>query len=342
MKTDELESLVRDAIGDHADRAPEPADTIHAVLAPRYRRPVLAYVAAAVVVLTLLVVAPALLRDDDRSSGIGGTRPLLPAPELTVPVRVGPTWLPDGITELSRAATPDGKVLSRQWSGKLPPLKVTDPYVSVTVMAKSAEHKLGGFPCYGDAQPVDVSGKPGSAVGPTRGDPSTCLVFEYDDADVVRVNVNYIADGREVALRVARSIGPVDTAPLVVAAEFGVLPAGLAPFTLGIAKEESGLTSQIHAMPPGGGDSVSAEWTHARPTRTGGNPTTVRGRPATYYPIEATGDGDELWVDFGDMRLRVFYFSNRANRGQREVWAIGIAQSVSIRLPRNDWIGGRY
>ncbi|GAA3016706.1 hypothetical protein [Actinokineospora globicatena] len=341
MKTDELETLVRDALGDHADRAHEPADTIAAVLAPSRRRPVVAYVAAAVVALLLLVVAPIMLKDKNQGTLLTGSMPMLAPAPLTVPARTGPTWLPDGLVEVDRITTPNGQVLRRTWARTVPYRPYADAGVSVTI-ARTGNADWWMDPCYDKSEPVDVNGLPGTLHSAGPGPRESCLLFDLDVVTHVRVAVTNVPDEKAVALRIARSISPVSSPPLVVAAEFGPLPAEFDTVLLSVAKTPNGVSTQLTAAPEAGGDSVTVEWTDERvdPERTNGYPVTVRGRRATFYPMSQTS-GDQLWTDFGDKRLLVEYRGSTQLRPEREVWVMGIAESVSIGSDPNDWIGQR-
>ncbi|GAA2963198.1 hypothetical protein [Actinokineospora diospyrosa] len=345
MKTDELEILVREALGDHADRAAEPADTIAAVLAPRRRRPVIAYAAAAVVALILLVAAPLFLRDaEPGSSSVGSAGRLMVAPKaVEFPVRIGPTWLPEGIKEQERYALLDGTGMTRSWWSDDPQVNGYNVNVVVYDEYSTTRHWLYG--CDDATEQVDIGGKYGRIRPPAVDDQTTCLRFSYEPGKIVVVLMAGSVNDVDTLLRVGRSIQPVSSPPLVVAGVFGELPADLSPGFAGVTRDVGAPGTWLVAVPAVGAQKyVQVNWTTKGPESASlGKPKTVRGRPALYFPAGVRDyiRSDELWVQFGDHWLKVLYHDEKDLKGDHVPWLLKVAESVAVGLPRNDWIGGR-
>ncbi|PPK69882.1 hypothetical protein V5P93_006479 [Actinokineospora auranticolor] len=269
MRTEEFEELVRDAVIEHADRAPDPEATVRRVLRVRRRRPVLV-AASALVVVTLVVGALAW-----RAAGGARTSVDLAAPPgRGWAVSWGLAWLPSGFVEDNRSVTVDGRTVSRNWVSGEARLSLRVSVVDGT----ETDHVEPGS----DDQ-VDVNGRPGLRDGD---DTRAKVVWFHDATTRFEVLASHLERPRDVVVRVARSVVPQPQDPLVVAAEFGTLPAGAGPVALGVGRTSAGPSTFLTAVLPGDGF-LDVELTPAKPDLDGER-VLVLGVPGTYSKEKGT------------------------------------------------------
>ena len=221
----QLESVVREAQQRMAERAPDP-DHVRAALPARRHQLVrrqritlgLTALAAAAAVVAAVAVPLTVL---GRSTVPPGNEPTGGA-FLAVPVRYGPTWLPAGLAERSRALSVDGapadgwQAISRVWTAD--PVGPTGyysdrPHVELVVMPVRE-----GLPQH-QGEPVDVNGEPGMYTATV---PDSLVAWRHDGFDFM-VGARALALSKEDMLRIARSVRP-ETGVLRVPLAVGSLP----------------------------------------------------------------------------------------------------------------------
>ena len=218
------EEMIRTALERVAERAPD-GTAVRAALAGntrlhRQRRTlVLAGGAAAV---TVAAGVPLLWPRGKNQTHVPRREPPQQAPNPRVPLPWRPTWLPEGVVEVSRTASHLGDKATewrRTWASDR--AGTADPDGSLAVSLSMA---------LGDSQvisgsPVSINGRPGRING--HGSPDSWITWQVAPGQELTVyvpKVPGIGHNEAVGLRIARSVVADPAAVCEVSAEFGWLP----------------------------------------------------------------------------------------------------------------------
>jgi hypothetical protein len=205
-----IDDLIRDTVRSQEELAVDP-DRVRAGLPARAARrqrvrtrAMLATVAAGVAVA---VAVPVVILGDS------GTVVTATAPQATLALEYGPTWLPDGLVENFRGATYFIPGVTRMWRSTAPE-SADRPNPGLTMLVRPAS------PDDVDRAPnVDINGVPGyfgeGSVIWEVGDTKFVIAGRFPDADM---------------LRIARSVKP-DPTRMRLPVQFNWLPTGGAEWT---------------------------------------------------------------------------------------------------------------
>ncbi|WP_285501656.1 hypothetical protein [Actinokineospora sp. NBRC 105648] len=287
----------------------------------------------ALAVAVLLLVTPFFLQlpRADRASFTG-----MGAATLSAPVRVmsvlGVRWLPDGFTEQVREVTAEGTAVRRVWARQ----SARAGQESITLLAEPAGQATSPWRVAVE-HPVttEVNGMPGR-VGQDATGRATVLTYPLDSITTVQLQVRGLPDGPDTALRIGRSVSRDRSDPLVVAARFGFLPAGMRPLVLGVERAATGPLASITANRPGAADYLRVELAPRHEELPGGQPLTVLGRPAQLS--QQPGYTSELRVDLGRWSLTVHYVGTNADDPTTRADIVRIAETVRIGLRTATWL----
>ncbi len=305
----------------------------------------------------------------ERPPDLGNLPPPSPQPpavggNLRVPMRLRPTWLPEGLAEAWREVQiGDSVSQGRLWAsaefirasiegsleraGQAPRISLElrrpvapvwpSPWPSESPPPTEPFNPLGG------RANVTIGDRPGRLEGP----PGAPIKLDWllDDGFVATVNSAATPDSVDIALRVARSVVPDTTAACETSLRFGWLPAGARPGemrvtvygwvgqwsqTIDVSNVELGMPG-VRAMFGTRIDLVGGPGE--------GQPATLRGRPGR---IRSTGSYGEAVVDLhGGRWLRVLAYTSR-DPAELAATALHVADDLHIGPdPYLGWIGHR-
>jgi hypothetical protein len=266
-----------------------------------------------------------------------------PAPTLTgadrEPLRFGPSWLPDGLTELGR----EYGAPVRQWA--LVPFELSGGQI------------LDLRPTLGDCHPfqrdpVDINGRPGWFREGSNAHYLRGICWQFGRHTYLQLNTTLPTLTRKDLIRIARSVRPAAGA---ISFPISVPPDAPTPFGLDAdnpgwrrinGRSPTDWTAMVLWSP---GDRYGKH--HLRITAgpateapDGGQPMTVRGRPARYVSDDDSpaGNSTYLVVDLGTRRyltIQVDTYPGPAEVASSTLAAI--AERTTVDLSRQRWIGAR-
>ncbi|MGI5504823.1 hypothetical protein [Lentzea sp. CA-135723] len=183
----DTEQLIKEALGQLAERAPHPGPTLNALRRKRKRqRNVFMIAVAGVAAVAVLIFAGIVASDryvPPNPNDAGAV--LVPGNGQDVALKYAPHWLPEGFVENSRTTN---NAVTRVWGP-------ADGKASVVIST------LGGLPDTGGWDEVGVRGLKAWA---KVADGAARVVWKAQDA--LEVSVRGLDDVRAVALRVAESV----------------------------------------------------------------------------------------------------------------------------------------
>ncbi|GAA0912368.1 hypothetical protein [Virgisporangium aurantiacum] len=269
----------------------------------------------------------------------------VPAPTLTgadrQPLRFGPSWLPDGLTELGR----EYGAPVRQWA--LEPFELSARWQTLDL--RPPLNGLGSCPFQRD--PVDINGRPGwfregSSAQDLRG-----VCWQFDRHTYLQLDTTLPTLTRKDLIRIARSVRP---AAGTFSFPISVPPDALRPFGLDTDPGLKRITGRSSTDWTASGYWSPGSRYKPRPVLKitvgpateapdGGQPRTVRGRPARYvldYDSPA-GNSSYLVIDLGARH----YLTIQADTDPPSEVAFfdlaAVAERTTVDLSRQRWIGAR-
>jgi hypothetical protein len=305
-------------------------------------------VAAAVVTPVVLFSGGGLGQPVQNDPGASAVVPAQPSATETVPpgapvLTYQPSWLPSGATEFHRMSEPDG-TLMRTWN--LPGTAAPDGGPTVTLTSAKATG-LPDRPDYpGEIIPVDINGVPGQLLGHDSNKEKSVgeqafVEWMAAPGERLTVSVDYVANVRDVVVRIARSIRPDGKAAFVQNVRFGWLPVDMTEgaFSIrGTSPSDIFVVADTALAPRAQGQKrVTAQIDKDKPgsaTPGDGTPVTVRGKQGVY--IASTGPYGEVWVELANgLWLEVSGPAAKAD-------LVKVADTMKINLDvKYPWLGQR-
>ncbi|MGW5052943.1 hypothetical protein [Actinokineospora sp. NPDC004072] len=336
--TTDFDRLLRDTLNRLADRAPDES-AVRAAL-DRRRSPRLALTAVAAAVLVAALAVPLL-----RAGGPGGGPPArFPVAQVTETTPLlTPSWLPDGVTEQARTASPDGRSQSRSWhTGPLPAGE--RPVIRLSI------HQDGPLVAPGDGEQTVALGDMGTAryIGAQMPDGRGIhtLMWNHDGNFVQLDGLAPLVD-RDAVVRVALSLRPGVAPALGTSLEY--TGRDLHEVEVGVralAGEEQVQTLHGTAADSRFG-SVRVELTPVEPAADpAGVEVVVLGKPvhlvASRLAPGQTGLADTLVVPAGDGRWLVLTRYGEPGDAASQRMLVAVAEALRAGpTPVNAWIGTR-
>ncbi|MEV0562153.1 hypothetical protein [Dactylosporangium sp. NPDC050588] len=226
--TTELETLVRELQEQRADAAPDPdrlRGALPALIARRRTTRTVVATVAAVLVLALAVPVT-LSATGRRQAGPPAASPV-PAATPGIPLRYGPTWVPDGYRERRRGLLvvdrETGSAVFRRWTDG-PMLGQFQPSV------RYLELEIVEMPARPGPTPdgvVDINGVAGTVFIGAAPNSTVVVTWQIDATHTARVQASPAISPDDI-LRVARSVRPDPAvfSPPVRQGRPGALPSG--------------------------------------------------------------------------------------------------------------------
>lgn len=267
------------------------------------------------------------------------TRPTPTSVRLTM----GVGWLPAGFTEWYRAANADGSVQIRRWvetvspkAGHSPPTVILE---NVTTADPNVNRRLDINTAAANQAVRLPSGRQADLYVENATNVSVTLHLGYNH--VIILQANDVPDARDLAPRIADSIGPDAHATVTSGMSFGQLPAGVSPtmsVVVGLTRQHpsSGLTAMTFDAPWHTGIVAWLGYSQG-PTVSAASPILVRGRMGVY--VTNNQPGTAVWVQLQDGRwLEISCDPNPGGQPLSETALVRIADGITIGTPDYSWM----
>lgn len=292
------EEKIKDAFQWRADQAPDHVRVLSAVMAKTTRRRARPLIYGLIGIgVAAAVAVPVMVVGGEPHSAV----PASPAP-VTQPVakdpvmRYLPQYLPTGMVEWNRVASPEGQV-SRTWvrsgSDAAPTISV-----SLTQMVDD-----GSRPSGTQSAAVDINGRPGVLMSGTD---QAALEWSPRDGDKLALRSVGLQDGPATLLRIARSIKSDGELLFPPVMRFGWLPEGVQTGPWIVQGEPDNWSAILGSSSPSNADGHRAPAVTVRMETVPSNvktakPVTVRGKPVVVLrespdTVVWTPLAGELWL----------------------------------------------